>query len=452
MANVEASSPFRSSYLEAAARHLNSDLFDTQSPPQLELPQLPPQSATAASDGEQPHISRRRRSRASSPWILTAFSDFSDIDLTSPSTTTLRTAAPQYTPVLPPPIPNPELQLISLSTIATTFPQDVSESILSSSPVSVPSLSNSADRLPRFHPQRPFRPLPIANTNDNNDTLEADVPFMSVRESLRIDRLVSSRPKSPPPPRPEFNPLTEVGSSSSSSSSSSSNSNPPSATEPRTQSTVKPEATASSSSAELSSLTEHRMPASTRSRATAASGSNSSPPSISESTKSRALRRSQGGASDSNTRPRPGTEEDEDEDEWEQPLAKRRRLGQANTEVIDLVDAETSLAPPKPTKPKSANQIRLSSLQCSICMDDMTFLTSTHCGTSKGHLFCGGCLHSALHVNATKRVCPICRQKIDLVPTSGARANKVPTKGFWPLSLKVMTATRKGKTKDTGVS
>ncbi|KAI6359910.1 hypothetical protein MCOR25_006900 [Pyricularia grisea] len=443
MANVEASSPFRSSYLEAAARHLNSDLFDPQSTPpptQLELPQLPQQSATAARNGQQPQVSRRRHSRASSPWILTAFSDFSDIDLTSPSTSTLRTAAPQYTPVLPPPLPTPQLQLISLSTIATTFPQDVSESILSSSPVSLPSLSSSADRLPRFHPQRPFRPLPTANPNDNDDTPEADVPFMSVRESLRIDRLVSSRPKSPPPPRPQFSRLTEAGSSSS-------NSNPFSATETSTPPTVKPEAT-TSSSVELSSLTEHIMPASTRSRATAASGSNSSPPSTSESTKSRAVRRSQGGASNQNTRPRRGAEEDEDEDEWEQPLAKRRRLGQANTEVIDLVDAETAPAPPKPTKPKSANQIRLSSLQCSICMDDMTCLTSTHCG----HLFCGGCLHSALHVNATKRVCPICRQKIELVPTSGARANKVPAKGFWPLSLKIMTATRKGKTKEAETS
>ncbi|ELQ42025.1 hypothetical protein MCOR02_001835 [Pyricularia oryzae] len=445
MANVEASSPFRSSYLEAAARHLNSNLFDPQSPPpppppQLELPQLPPQSAPAAHDGQQSHFTRRRRSRASSPWILTAFSDFSDIDLTSPSTSTLRTAAPQYTPVLPPPLPTPELQLISLSTIATTFPQDVSESILSLSPVSLPSLSNSADRLPRFHPQRPFRPLPIANPNDNDDAPEADVPFMSVRESLRIDRLVSSRPKSPPPPRSQSSRFAEAGSSSSSSS------NPFPATESRTQSTVKPEATASNS-IEISSLTEHIMPASTRSRVTAPSGSNSSPPSASESTKLRAPRRSQGGASDKSTRPRPGAEEDEDEDEWEQPLAKRRRLGQANTEVIDLVDAETAPAPPKATKPKSANQIRLSNLQCSICMDDMTCLTSTHCG----HLFCGGCLHSALHVNATKRVCPICRQKIELVPTSGARANKVPTKGFWPLSLKIMTATRKGKTKEAGV-
>ncbi|TLD23093.1 hypothetical protein PspLS_07162 [Pyricularia sp. CBS 133598] len=441
MANVEASNPFRSSYLEVTARHLNSDLFDPQSPPpppQLELPQLPPQSALAARDGQQSHVTRRRRSRASSPWILTAFSDFSDIDLTSPSTSTLRTAAPQYTPVLPPPLPTPELQLISLSTIATTFPQDVSESILSSSPVSLPSLSNSTDRLPRFHPQRPFRPLPIANPNDNDDAPEADVPFMSVQESLRIDRLVSSRPKSPPP-RTQFGRLAEAGSSSSSS-------NPFSATESHTQSTVKPEATSSSNSAEISSLTEHTMPASTRSRATAASGSNSSPPSTSESTKLRAPRRLPGRASDHNTRPRPGAEEDEDEDEWEQPLAKRRRLGLANTEVIDLVDAETAPAPPKPTKPKSANQIRLSSLQCSICMDDMTCLTSTHCG----HLFCGGCLHSALHVNATKRVCPICRQKIELVPTSGARANKVPTKGFWPLSLKIMTATRKGKTKEAG--
>lgn len=46
-------------------------------------------------------------------------------------------------------------------------------------------------------------------------------------------------------------------------------------------------------------------------------------------------------------------------------------------DIIDLVDDDV---PPPPPRPKSENQIKLGNMQCSICMDDMTNLTVTHCG------------------------------------------------------------------------
>lgn len=63
--------------------------------------------------------------------------------------------------------------------------------------------------------------------------------------------------------------------------------------------------------------------------------------------------------------------------------------------------------------------------------------------SSKGHLFCAECLHSSLHIDSTKRICPICRQKIDHVPSSGRFTTK--SKGYWALELKLMTAKRSGK-------
>lgn len=38
--------------------------------------------------------------------------------------------------------------------------------------------------------------------------------------------------------------------------------------------------------------------------------------------------------------------------------------------------------------------------------------------------------------------CPMCRQKVESKPRAAYKNN---TKGFWPLELKLMTATRKGK-------
>ncbi|KAK7415884.1 hypothetical protein QQX98_005573 [Neonectria punicea] len=106
--------------------------------------------------------------------------------------------------------------------------------------------------------------------------------------------------------------------------------------------------------------------------------------------------------------------------------------------TIDLTEATE--VPEDLRKPVEDNRIKLVAFQCVICMDDVTTLTVTHCG----HLYCAQCLHSSLHVEATKGKCPMCRQKLDMRPRE-SYSNK--TKGFWPLELKLMTATRKGKRK-----
>lgn len=49
------------------------------------------------------------------------------------------------------------------------------------------------------------------------------------------------------------------------------------------------------------------------------------------------------------------------------------------SEIIDLVDTDIPPLASKPPPPK--NEIRLSAFQCVICMDDVTNLTVTHCGT-----------------------------------------------------------------------
>ncbi|GKT53758.1 slx8 protein [Colletotrichum tofieldiae] len=105
-------------------------------------------------------------------------------------------------------------------------------------------------------------------------------------------------------------------------------------------------------------------------------------------------------------------------------------------EVIDLADVNE--VPEDLKAPKEDNRVKISAFQCVICMDDVTALTVTHCG----HLFCSECLHSALNVDATKNKCPICRQKVETKDRSDYTAK---TKGFWPLELKLMTASRKGK-------
>ncbi|KAK5989150.1 E3 ubiquitin-protein ligase complex slx8-rfp subunit slx8 [Cladobotryum mycophilum] len=106
--------------------------------------------------------------------------------------------------------------------------------------------------------------------------------------------------------------------------------------------------------------------------------------------------------------------------------------------TIDLTEATE--VPEELKKPEVDNRIKLSAFQCVICMDDATTLTVTHCG----HLYCAQCLHSSLNVDATRGKCPMCRTKIDM-KQRGSYTTK--TKGFWPLELKLMTATRKGKRK-----
>ncbi|WYZ40121.1 hypothetical protein EsH8_IV_000462 [Colletotrichum jinshuiense] len=128
----------------------------------------------------------------------------------------------------------------------------------------------------------------------------------------------------------------------------------------------------------------------------------------------------------------PNTESDifgDEEDESDKGKVK-------DGDVIDLAVANE--VPEEMRVPKEDKRIKISAFQCVICMDDVTALTVTHCG----HLFCSECLHSALNVDATKNKCPICRQKVETKDRSEYTSK---TKGFWPLELKLMTASRKGK-------
>ncbi|KAG6004521.1 hypothetical protein E4U21_001019 [Claviceps maximensis] len=115
--------------------------------------------------------------------------------------------------------------------------------------------------------------------------------------------------------------------------------------------------------------------------------------------------------------------------------------------TIDLTEATD--VPEDLKKPlvalKENNKIKISNFQCVICMDDASTLTVTHCG----HLYCAQCLHSSLHVEATKNKCPMCRAKIDV---KSRTAYSTKTKGFWPLELKLMTSTKKGKRKADDIS
>ncbi|KAJ6444749.1 SLX8 protein [Purpureocillium lavendulum] len=106
--------------------------------------------------------------------------------------------------------------------------------------------------------------------------------------------------------------------------------------------------------------------------------------------------------------------------------------------TIDLTKATE--VPEELKKPEVDNRVKLSAFQCVICMDDVTTLTLTHCG----HLFCQQCLHSSLHVDATRGKCPMCRAKIDMKPRASYNTK---TKGFWPLELKLMTKSKQGKRK-----
>ncbi|PSR78100.1 hypothetical protein BD289DRAFT_377066 [Coniella lustricola] len=72
-------------------------------------------------------------------------------------------------------------------------------------------------------------------------------------------------------------------------------------------------------------------------------------------------------------------------------------------------------------------------------MDSATNLTVTHCG----HMFCAQCLHQAMHSEVTKRICPMCRQKLDLRPRDHAPSRT--SKTFFHLELKLMPSKRQGK-------
>ncbi|ROV89913.1 hypothetical protein VSDG_08240 [Cytospora chrysosperma] len=108
-------------------------------------------------------------------------------------------------------------------------------------------------------------------------------------------------------------------------------------------------------------------------------------------------------------------------------------------EVFDLTKSEDGV-PEELMKPKEDNSIKLSKFECIICMDAANNLTVTHCG----HMFCAQCLHQAMHTEVTKKVCPMCRQKLEPRPKDGRQPN-AKAKTFFQLELKLMPSKRQGK-------
>ncbi|KAF5251104.1 hypothetical protein FANTH_3767 [Fusarium anthophilum] len=112
-------------------------------------------------------------------------------------------------------------------------------------------------------------------------------------------------------------------------------------------------------------------------------------------------------------------------------------------DIIDLT--ETNEVFEEARKPEKDERVKLAAFQCVICMDDCSNLTVTDCG----HLYCASCLHQSIHADTTKGKCPMCRRKLGNKPQESYDNN---IKGYWPLELKLMTATRKGKRKANTLS
>ncbi|EAQ91320.1 hypothetical protein CHGG_03255 [Chaetomium globosum CBS 148.51] len=102
-------------------------------------------------------------------------------------------------------------------------------------------------------------------------------------------------------------------------------------------------------------------------------------------------------------------------------------------QVVDLVDKDEVPSEILNSQEKK-NYTRMSTFDCVICMDSVKDLTVTHCG----HLFCSACLHSALNMDPNRRICPICRQKIDKMPINGSKFGQ-KAKGYYSLELKLLT-------------
>ncbi|EXK80876.1 hypothetical protein FOQG_14648 [Fusarium oxysporum f. sp. raphani 54005] len=115
----------------------------------------------------------------------------------------------------------------------------------------------------------------------------------------------------------------------------------------------------------------------------------------------------------------------------------------AEFDTIDLT--ETNEVFEEGRKPEKDDRVKLAAFQCVICMDDCSNLTVTDCG----HLYCASCLHHSIYGNVTKGKCPMCRRKLGMKPPESYNSK---TKGYWPLELKLMTATRKGKRKANTLS
>ncbi|KAL1875192.1 hypothetical protein Daus18300_003260 [Diaporthe australafricana] len=110
--------------------------------------------------------------------------------------------------------------------------------------------------------------------------------------------------------------------------------------------------------------------------------------------------------------------------------------GKGVTDLYDLTKSE-DVVPQHLFQPPKDNSTKLSTFECVICMDAATNLTVTCCG----HMFCAQCLHQAMHTELTKKVCPMCRQRLDK-PTP---KSKPPAKAFFHLELKLRPSKKNGK-------
>lgn len=129
-------------------------------------------------------------------------------------------------------------------------------------------------------------------------------------------------------------------------------------------------------------------------------------------------------------------------------------------ELYDLTKSDDGV-PKDLFQPVKDSSIKLSTFECVICMDAATNLTVTCCGMFirarlphlafsytlfvltilAGHMFCAQCLHQAMHTELTKKVCPMCRQRLDK-PTP---KSKPPAKAFFHLELKLRPSKKNGK-------
>ncbi|POS80452.1 hypothetical protein DHEL01_v201151 [Diaporthe helianthi] len=105
-------------------------------------------------------------------------------------------------------------------------------------------------------------------------------------------------------------------------------------------------------------------------------------------------------------------------------------------EIFDLTKSEEEV-PKELFQPVKDSSIKLSAFECVICMDAATNLTVTCCG----HMFCAQCLHQAMHTEITKKVCPMCRQRLD----KSTPKSKPPAKAFFHLELKLRPSKKMGK-------
>ncbi|KAL8304480.1 hypothetical protein RB601_007185 [Gaeumannomyces tritici] len=413
-----------------------------------------------------------------SPWLFSPYSgalDFTDLDLASPPATTTPSAAalaPQHrqpqarhpllhVPAFPLPLPQPSL---GPSPVTSHLFLHAAGPIFSSPPPPTGFAGLLAARpSPQLHSPPSFS-FADPSFPSRLPPLPAAPPLMPPRQGLeqqtRLERLLSSLADTSPSPRPRSSRRPRNSSPSSPSDRSGSRLD------------VKRERAGSQTPTPVDPSTA-AMPVVTRKRAAAAaaasslagaSSSSSRPAAAAAQPAARALKRQRTTTTQqqpaNRQRPNPiPIDSDAFSDPFEEGAAdlddierqakagsqKGPRLKEEDelADIIDLVDDDV---PPPPPKPKSANQVKLSNMQCSICMDDMTNLTVTHCG----HLFCGECLHGALHANLNKSVCPICRQKID--PRANGAQNPKTPKGFFQLQLKLMTSNRKGKMKEGGAS